>query len=336
MPESISPLSQKIIFGTIILCAGFFLGSHFEVTKYSTFFDGFKTIRRVDDPYKLVAPLVGIDSPSALLIGHYANLHRQIQRYTTQNRSEVDSYALYYRDLNSSQWFGINETDEYIPASLLKIVLAFSVLKQEAEDPQFARMQKTYTSSIAAINTSVPFLEPSELMVGHDYTTQDLLEKMIIDSDNGAKDLLYSVIDKKYFLEIFRLLGVTEPSDPSKYKLSPKDYALFFRMLYGGTYLSSDDSERLLEILTRVKFTEGIVAGVPSEVTVAHKFGTFTLTDAMGAKTGVELHDCGVVYQQESPYILCIMTKGQDPKQLAHFIADISAIVYQDVATHTQ
>lgn len=159
---------------------------------------------------------------------------------------------------------------------------------------------------------------------------------MLIDSDNGAKDLLYSIVDKKVFSEIFRLLGVTEPSNVLEYQLSPKDYALFFRMLYGGTYLTGEDSERLLEILTRVKFKDGLVAGVPDGITVAHKFGTFTLTDSAGSKIGIELHDCGVVYHQESPYILCVMTKGQDPQKLARFISDVSSIVYKSIDEHTQ
>lgn len=331
MPEFFPPLTQKIFIIGVIFLLGAFIGTRFEIARYSSYLDGFKTIRQTDDPYRLVAPLVGIDSPSALTIGHFADLDKQIQSYAEGHRDDIGSFGLYYRDLDSSQWFGINEGDKYIPASLLKIALAFVVLKQEDADPRFAAMKKVYTPKIAAINSSVPFLEPSELVVGRAYRTQDLLEKMLIDSDNGAKDLLYSAVDKKYFLEIFRLLGVAEPRDPLAYELSPKDYALFFRMLYGGTYLSSDDSERLLEILTRTQFNDGVVAGVPSNITVAHKFGTFTLTDKSGAKAGIELHDCGVVYHPVSPYILCIMTKGKEPQQLAHFIADISAIVYKNV-----
>ena len=335
MTIRISSTTFKVTVGLCIFLAVLCLKFALTVQAYDNFFSHLKSIRRTDDPYALVAPLVGIDSPSALSIGHYKSVYNQVREYAAGHPDEIDSYGFYYRDLNSSQWFGINENDEYVPASLLKIALAFVVLKQEAENPHLAAEKRIYTSAIARINTSEPFLEPSGLVVGHAYTTQELLEKMLIDSDNGAKDLLYSEVDGDFFLEIFRLLGVKQPSDPLKYTLSPKDFALFFRMLYGGTYLSSSDSERLLEILTRVKFTEGIVAGVPSQITVAHKYGTFTTTDANGNKTGIELHDCGVVYDPENPYIICVMTKGQDADRLSRFISDVSAIVYKNVDAHT-
>lgn len=334
-PESPTPLARTILICLVVLLAGIFIGSQFEARVYGDFFDNFKTIRRTDDPYKLVAPLVGIDSPSALLIGHYGSLDRTLKKYAAEHSGDIDSYSLYYRDLNSSQWFGENDDRTYIPASLLKIALAFAAIKQEEADPHFAQAQKTYAPSIARVDTSAPFLEPSKLIEGKAYTVDDLLEKMIVDSDNGAKDLLYSEVDRKYFLEVFRLLGVAEPDVPT-YELSPKEYALFFRTLYGGTYLSVEDSERLLEIFTRVKFRDGIVAGVPADITVAHKFGTFTLTDTAGAKTGIELHDCGIVYHPEDPFILCIMTKGQDADKLAHFIAGMSALVYASTDAHIQ
>ena len=332
MSENLSPAYQKFIvcFVTVFLI-GAFLGSHFEQNKFSNFLKGFITKRIDSDPFKLVSPLVGIESPSALTVGEFSDIHGAIINYANKNKDKVDSYSVYYRDLNSSLWFGINETDGYIPASLLKTALALAFLKQEEIDPSLKKVSKVYTYSIAQINKSVPFLDPTGLVVGRAYSTQELLEKMLIDSDNGAKDLLYSELDKGYFYKIFSLIGIEQPSDALKYTLSTKDFALFFRVLYGGTYLTLENSERMLEILTRTKFNDGLVAGVPRQITVAHKYGTFTLTDKNGGKIGIELHDCGIIYHQLRPYVLCVMTKGQDANKLASFIAGISSIVYQDV-----
>ncbi len=79
----------------------------------------------------------------------------------------------------------------------------------------------------------------------------------------------------------------------------------------------------MLETMSHSSFTKGIVAGVPEDVLVSHKFGEAPL------KTGeVQLHDCGIVYAQQSPYLLCVMSQGSDYEALADFIARVSQAVY--------
>jgi hypothetical protein len=70
-------------------------------------------------------------------------------------------------------------------------------------------------------------------------------------------------------------------------------------------------------------FTQGIVAGVPAGTRVSHKFGEFS------AGTNLkQLHDCGIVYKPAHPYILCVMTQGNDFNNLAATIAKISKTVW--------
>jgi hypothetical protein len=42
-----------------------------------------------------------------------------------------------------------------------------------------------------------------------------------------------------------------------------------------------------------------------------------------------QLHDCGIVYLPGKPYLLCIMTRGQDFTNLTSTVKEISALVYQ-------
>jgi beta-lactamase class A len=316
--------------GVALLVFFFWLGGYMKSMQYADYFNKTTTRRVTDDPYPLVAPLIGTETPSALLVGRFISVNKALKGYADAHKDEVDTYSVYYRDLNSSQWFGINEKDAYIPASLLKIALAITYLKEEEGNPSFRFVHKVYTQKIASINTSVPYLEPSKLVIGHEYTTEELLRRMMVDSDNGAKDLLFATLDKNYFYDLFKLIGIQQPKDALSYRLSAADYAFFLRMLYNGTYLTAENSEKILDIMTQSEFTEGLVAGVPG-VTVAHKYGTYTLTDDSGNKNGVELHDCGIIYDKDHPYILCIMTKGTDADKLASFIAGMSTTAYQSV-----
>jgi len=81
-----------------------------------------------------------------------------------------------------------------------------------------------------------------------------------------------------------------------------------------------------LEVLSRTRFKNGIKAGISDQATVASKFGERGLIDS-NAK---QLHDCGIVYDGNSPYLLCIMTKGTDWERQATVIQEISKLVFEN------
>ena len=68
------------------------------------------------------------------------------------------------------------------------------------------------------------------------------------------------------------------------------------------------------------------MAELPNDIVVAHKFGERDLED-----NTKQLHDCGVVYYPQNPYLICIMTHGQSYKSLERIIQHISGKVYKEV-----
>ena len=110
--------------------------------------------------------------------------------------------------------------------------------------------------------------------------------------------------------------------------ISPREYSRFFRTLYNGTYLSHDLSEQTLDLLSKTNFTQGLVAGIPKDIAVSHKFGeqTINIVNLNNQQVIRELHDCGIVYLPNNPYLICIMTKGIDFINLQTVIKDISKI----------
>ncbi len=106
-------------------------------------------------------------------------------------------------------------------------------------------------------------------------------------------------------------------------------------MLYNATYLSRDDSEAALKLMSEGSFTQGIVAGVASSTTVSHKLGLVGIAPN-NVLTEHELHDCGIVYDKD-PYLLCVMTRGSGSlSTLEGIIAQISSIAYKAVGQATQ
>jgi hypothetical protein len=122
-------------------------------------------------------------------------------------------------------------------------------------------------------------------------------------------------------------LGIETLSTTDDYMTVGK-YAIFFRVLFNSTYLSRNMSEKALGLLSKTDFSNGLVRDLPKGVMVAHKFGELTLENQDRIIEKRELHDCGIVYEKDRPYLLCVMTKGAQYSDLEDMIAGISLFVY--------
>jgi beta-lactamase class A len=197
-----------------------------------------------------------------------------------------------------------------------------AVFKQSMKDKHFLEEVHVVTGSE---NGKEFFQGKSELVAGKTYTIGEMVKSMIIHSDNNASKMLSSFVDMEILKKTFIELGAEFPDKPN-YNISIRTYASFFRILYNSTFLNQELSEKALHLLSETSFDVGLVAGVPKKLVVAHKFGERQLAD--GKK---QLHDCGIVYYPDKPYILCVMTRGKNFDQLASVIARISEEVYAGV-----
>jgi len=174
-------------------------------------------------------------------------------------------------------------------------------------------------------------VQPSiPLLPNQSYSYQELIERMIAYSDNNATILLSKGIQEDVFLRPYEDLGIAPPLlQNGEYYLRVKDYATFFRVLFNASYLSREYSEKALGVLLKSEYQQGLVAGIPADIRVAHKFGERIWEDT----NEHQLHDCGIVYYPNRPYLLCVMTRGKDFTPLGEVIADISSLVYKEVQT---
>lgn len=237
---------------------------------------------------------------------------------------EADYISLYFRDLNNGPWVGINEKEKFSPASLLKVPLMMAYLKLAESDPGLlAKKIKIDRKSGPGLVQNIS--PDKEVKDQEEYTIEELINRMIAYSDNLAADTLYNNLSADKIGEIYLDLNVQVPSpDRQENFMTVQDYASFFRILYNSSYLSRDMSEKALKILSTSSFKNGLEAGLPAGTEIAHKFGERELAE------GRQLHDCGIVYQGERNYLICIMTRGQDLLKMENTIQDLSALVYKE------
>jgi beta-lactamase class A len=290
--------------------------------------------------YRYVRPLLECDVSAAPARLHLEQLRDELRSAVARATSlgHLTHASIYLRDLDSTATLGIHETEVFSPASLLKVPVMFMVFKAAERDP--ALLDRPVLFDTRAEDTLHQNIPPTtSLTYGQQYPLRVLVEQMIVESDNRAMEVVGEHFTPALYVKTFEELGLPTPT-PSQGDLpmTVEQYASFFRVLYNASYLGAEASERALELLSRVRFVQGLVAGVPAQVGVVHKFGERRHQTPDG-KFVNQLHDCGVVYFPGQPYLLCVMTRGDEWGPLQAALAEISRITwrhYEGVAKRAQ
>lgn len=293
--------------------------------------------------YKFVNPIVFLQVPEDDSTLEFQSLRKDILNYVNENidKNNAEDVSVYFRDLNTARWIGINSDDKYSPASMLKVASMIAFLRAEEENPNL--FYKRIILNFKDDNNSIKDYFPSKHQTenGATYTTDELLSYMIVDSDNNALNAIDSLTGNKILKDTYddMRIPIVEGGSGNDF-LSVKMYSRLFRSLYNGSYISQNLSEKALDLLSKTNFDKGLVSSLPKGVVVSHKFGERTLkkmnqnlsiVDGSNYTEVKELHDCGIVYAPKDPYFICVMTKGKDFNNLQKIISDISGIAWKKV-----
>ncbi len=163
---------------------------------------------------------------------------------------------------------------------------------------------------------------------GKKYKIDYLLYRMIALSDNAAFELLALSMPSDILKKVHYDLGIPFPEEATQTDfMNVRSYSSLFRVLYNSSYLTRHYSNLALIKLIEAQYDNGLRAGVPKKVEIAHKFGVKQIEN----EKKVQLHDCGIIYHKVNPYVLCIMTKGNDIKNQEKIISSISKTVYDEI-----
>ena len=324
-------------FFVAVLLAGIAIGWTIEYGKVRIDRGRGEVIRETSHTYGFINPLLGCEIADKKEFKELKPVKDKIRTLIDKKISQRDATSIgtYVRKINTGQWAGVNEDEQFSPASLLKVPTLIAYLKLAETNPRILS-QKLYYDGAIDRNMSEYFKSGQSIERGY-YMISDLLERMIVHSGNNSHYLLKEYLDPAVLQEIYNDLRLPIPQSRDDVDfMSAKEYALVLRTLYSATYLSREMSEKALELLSKTTFKDGLVMGVPATTIVSHKFGERTVFFSNGEVKEKELHDCGIIYHPEQPYLLCIMTKGDDFKNLQTTIADISRLVYTEIDNFTK
>lgn len=275
----------------------------------------------------LTNPVSQLVKDKNLSIGGRVALKTDLEEFAMQSiaRGAVSDYGIYYRELISGPVIALRESSGFFPASLLKIPVAMWYYKQAEIMPSLLDEEVDFPGPPG---TSIEYFPPKETIVpGNRYTIRELIRFMLAESDNDATHILTEYAGGREVINsVYEDLGIRDVENYDTYVIDTQTYAAFFRVLFNAEYLDEASSRAILGMLAESSFDQGIEAGVPAGMTVSHKFGERTIDSENNIN---QLHDCGIVYAPENPYMLCVMTQGDDYTEMAAFITEVSRRIYK-------
>ncbi len=323
--EPLHPTKTKYILILVaILVVGFLIG--FFVPRSNNDEETSSELRLGSS--SLTNPLLECDLGGATIGSRKEDFTPELIEFTERLKKDggVSEIAVYYRDLNNGPVIGIDQNIPFAPASLLKIPLLIAYLSWSETLPSVLDEQVRFEGAVD-VGYQQQFAPSMPLEAGVMYSIRTLLERMTIYSDNQALVILFERLPKAYQEELYTLLGVDTAliTDPVA-TLTVKQYSIFFRILFNASFLSRANSEYALGLLTKTTFVEGLRAGVPQDIVVAHKFGERKIENDLQ-----QFHDCGIVYYPNHPFLLCIMTRGEEASSLIDAIRETTKFVYEKI-----
>lgn len=260
----------------------------------------------------------------------------KIQKYLVAEAALLgvsDNLSLYFEDgKNSDENVSLDSSKSWIPASTIKSYVLLEAFRQK----RLRLINFDHKVTIQAQNVVPAELETDEfprLREGTEVTIRQLVEAMIIQSDNTAYNTLLDILDRRNINSSLRNIGITETVVGEKLNLdasqfqtdlqvpgrqsnttTAKDLATYFSLLYSQKI---PDSEEMLGIFKRQKINNMIPARLPENTVVAHKTGDWSPI----------YHDGGIVYKPDDPFIFVAFTNSGDPAVVAK-LAQVA--YYQD------
>lgn len=329
-------IRTKTLIGLVVLVAfalGMFVQNVSGSRKKNKHNEGNTASSHHSAEYAHLSPFLSCVDEKGLNLSEIHYFRPRIDEYITKVISQHPDIHIsyYFRDLNNGIWIGVNEKDEFSPASLMKLPLMITVLKMAQEKPDILQFKILFKKKdFENVDEDSGFEKKDNTY----YSIEELLNQMIEYSDNAASLILmqFAGMDKVEKTENDLDLTVSKSADIYSNFVRVKSYAATFRILYNGSYLNREMSEKALGILAKAQFKGGIRAAVPSSYTIAHKYGERDWLDPKGNRKTLQLHHFGIVYYPTKPYLIGVMTRGGATKEIKEkIITDLAKITFEEV-----
>ena len=237
--------------------------------------------------------------------------------------------SIIIKDLDMGWEINFNK-DRLVPsASLVKIPIMLSCF-YAAEEKKINLKSTLYLEASEKVEGSKVL---GDKPAGSVFTLEELIEPMIIQSDNTATNLLIGFLGFDTLNAYFKKMGLRntnivrkmidfqERREGIENYTTAEDMAFLLEGLYRNDFLNKEISKQCLFLLGQQKVNDRIPRKLPKDgIVIAHK-------------TGLERHVChdvGIVFTQKGNFLICVLVKHENKfaKPAKRFISDVALLTY--------
>lgn len=243
------------------------------------------------------------------------------------------SVSMVYKNLVSGETFAYRPEERHIAASTIKLFLMAAVF-QSFQDGKLSPDEKIQVKKELCVPSCGVLTYLTEKP---SVSVRDLVELMIIVSDNTATNLLFDLVGEEYLnsfisrqLEMPRVNFSRKMFDAKKAALgienhvTATDIARLLEKIYCGELVSQRASEEMYQILTHQRLNGKIpfyLHTLKNAPVIAHK---------TGEDSGIT-HDAAIIAGEE-PFLLCFLgSEGTDVPAYERLMAETALEIYAAV-----
>lgn len=251
-------------------------------------------------------------------------------------------YGVAWRDLASGRQLLLNPDAEFHAASTMKVPIMARLFRMAERGRLSLDDSLRVTNRFTSIYDSSAYrLSPEDdsdpdlyEKVGRRVPIRQLVRRMIARSSNLATNELIRLADPEATRAMLREIGAgglrvlrgVEDIPAFRHGMNNTTTARalmeLLTALARGELAGPEGTREMMSILEAQHFNDGIPAGLPESVTVAHKTGWIT---------GI-VHDAAVVEPpgEAAPYVLVVLTRGEVEAEVARrAVADVSRMIWR-------
>ena len=231
---------------------------------------------------------------------------KEIKKYL---ESRIGTYGFFFEDLKSGFIYGYNENVEITAAGCMKLPIAVSLIKA-VENKKIDFLDKINISGEDKVYGTGIIHEFNE----REYTVFELLVAMLIQSDNTATNKIIDIITMEEINNNLKEMGLNntilnrKTTDERKDKddieniTSALDLAKIWKHMYNKTYLNDENSQMLIDILTRQQIKNKLALYIPDDL-------KYEISSKTGDKNGVE-NDTELIRLPKGDFTCTILSMG--------------------------
>lgn len=263
--------------------------------------------------------------PDVTAVGeHLADLTDSLEKnYTDPLEQKGELWAIAAMDLKTQAYSTVNAEQSMQSASVIKAFIMAAVYDKLVYPNEGTTVSSDYESTLKPLLTSM-------ITVSDNDSANELVRKLGGGEFQAGAAIVNEFCQERNYTSthLGREFLATDPTDDNYTNAS--DCCRLLSEIYNSSLVNADASAEMLSLLQAQTKTEKIPAGVPSGVATANKTGELADSD----KLGVVENDIAIVFDENHPYVLCVLSNNiQNNTSAQDTIKKISADVYTYMTT---